>query len=151
MTFLCRDISIDQTIVGFKGRHVLVNYIRIKKHHQWGPKEYNLADSNTGYVYKTLYHTAGMKVSQFGQPFDVCAKLLAGHEGKNHLLVVDNYTSIDLMEQLLSKKIYVTGAIRSNCRNLPSEVKKKASKKDEITAVRKGQMLALSGVDRKQV
>ena len=140
---LGRDISIDETIVGFKGRHVLVNYIRIKKHHQWGPKEYNLADSNTGYVYKTLYHTAGMKVSQFGQPFDVCAKLLTGHEGKNHHLVVDNYyTSIDLMEQLLPKKIYVTGTIRSNRRNLPSEVKKKASKKGEITAVRKGQMLA---------
>jgi hypothetical protein len=26
-----RDVSIDETIVGFKGRHVLVNYIKIKK------------------------------------------------------------------------------------------------------------------------
>ena len=35
---LHRDIYIDKSIVGFKGRHVLVNYIRRKKHHQWGPK-----------------------------------------------------------------------------------------------------------------
>ena len=35
---LHRDISIDKSIVGFKGGHVLVNYIQIKKHHQWGPK-----------------------------------------------------------------------------------------------------------------
>ena len=48
---LSRDISIDETIVGFKGRHVLVNYIKIKKHHQWGPKEYNLADSKTDYIH----------------------------------------------------------------------------------------------------
>ncbi|XP_064597858.1 piggyBac transposable element-derived protein 4-like [Liolophura sinensis] len=47
-------ISIDETIVGFKGRHTLVNYIRIKKHHQWGPKEYSLADSKSGYVYETI-------------------------------------------------------------------------------------------------
>ena len=88
-----------------------------------------------------------MKVSQFGQPFDVRAKLPAGHEGKNHHLVDNYYTSIDLMIQLLLMKIYGTGTIQSNLRNLPSEVKKKASKKGEITAVRKGQMLVLSWVD----
>ena len=48
---LSRDISIDETIVGFKGRHKLVNYIKIKKHHQWGPKEYNLADAKSGYIH----------------------------------------------------------------------------------------------------
>jgi hypothetical protein len=89
--FLHRDISIDETIVGFKGRHVLVNYIKIKKHHQWGPKGYNLADSKTGYVHQTMYHTTGVKKSKFGQPYDVCDKLLANHGGKNHHLVVDNY------------------------------------------------------------
>ena len=29
--------DLDESIVGFKGRHVLVSYIRIKKHHQWRP------------------------------------------------------------------------------------------------------------------
>ena len=76
---LSSGISIDESIVGFKGRHSLVNYIRIKKHHQWGPKEYNLRDAKTGYCHQTIYHTIGLKVSEHGQPFDVCDKLLANN------------------------------------------------------------------------
>jgi hypothetical protein len=61
------------------------------------------------------------------------------------------YTSIDLAEQMLFKEIYITGTIRRNRRNLPPLVQKNSRKKGEITAVRKGQMLALSWVDHKQV
>ena len=70
-------------IVGFKGRHVLVNYIRIKKHHQCGPKEYNLADLS-GYVHQTIYHIKGMGISEYGQPYAVCDTLLKYHVDKNH-------------------------------------------------------------------
>jgi hypothetical protein len=99
-----------------------------------------------------MYHTTGAKKSKFGQAYDVCDKLLANHGGKNHHLVVDNYyTSIDLAQQMLLKEIYITGTIRRNRRNLPPLVQKKSRKKGEITAVRKGQMLALSWVDHKQV
>ncbi|CAB4027539.1 Hypothetical predicted protein [Paramuricea clavata] len=109
---LGQNISIDESIVGFKGRHHLVNYIKIKKHHQWGPKEYNLCDAETGYCHQTVYHTKGLKVSQYGQPFDVCDKLLTGHGNKNHHLVVNNYyTSIALCEEMLKKGIYVTGTV----------------------------------------
>jgi hypothetical protein len=48
-----------------------------------------------------VYHTKGLKVSQYGQPFGVCDKLLTGHGGKNHHLVVDNYyISIALCEEM---------------------------------------------------
>ena len=72
---LHRGISIDESIVEFKCRHVLVNYIQIKKHHQWGPKEYNIADVS-GYMHHTIFHMKGMKLSEFGQLFDVCDTLL---------------------------------------------------------------------------
>lgn len=145
-------ISIDESIVGFKGRHVLVNYIRIKKHHQWGPKEYSLADSSSGYVTQTMYHVSGGNKSKHGQPYDVCNKLLANHGQKNHHLVVDNYyTIIPLCEQMLQKQIYVTGTVRSNRRGLPNEIKAKLKEKDAVKYLRKGQLLAVSWVDRKQV
>ena len=82
----------------------------------------------------------------------MCANLLTNHSGKDHHLIADNYyTSIDLAEEMLLKKIYVTGTVRSNCKNLPTKVKKNSTKKGEIIAVQKGQMLALSWVDHKQV
>ena len=53
-----------------------------------------------------MYHTTGMVKSKFGQPYDVCAKLLANHSGKNHHLVVDNYyTSIDLVMKNLEQEL----------------------------------------------
>ena len=59
-------ISIDETILGFKGHHTLINYIRIKKHHQWGLKEYSLANSKSGYISQTMYHVTGAKKSKYG-------------------------------------------------------------------------------------
>ena len=148
---LHQDISIDESIVGFKGRHILVNYISIKKHHQWGPKEYNIADT-TGYVHYTIYHTAGMKASEFGQPFDVCDKLLEPHGGKYHRLYVDNYyMSVDLCCEMLKRQIYVTGTVRANRRGLSPEINAKRTAKDSLVAQRSGEMLAVSWVDRRQV
>ena len=89
--------------MGFKGRHVLVNYIRIKKHHQWRPKGYNIAD-DSGYMHHTIFHVKGMKLSEFGQLFDVCDTLLKPQHGKNHRLFVDKYyTSIPLCDKMLDK------------------------------------------------
>lgn len=145
-------ISIDESIVGFKGRHVLVNYIRIKKHHQWGPKEYNLCDSKSGYCHQTIYHTKGMKTSDHGQPYDVCEKLMTGHTGKYHHLVVDNYyTSVPLCEKMLEKDTYVTGTIQPNRKFLPADMKKKLKDKGDICSSRKGSLLAVNWHDRKQV
>lgn len=145
-------ISIDESIVGFKGRHQLVKYIRIKKHHQWGPKEYNLCDSTSGYCHQTIYHTKGMSVSEHGQPFAVCDKLMTNHTGKHHHLIVDNYyTSVALCEIMLSKDVYVTGTIQSNRRALPVAMKTKLKAKGEIIANRKGNMLCINWMDRKQV
>ena len=138
---LHRDICIDESIVGFKGRHVLVNYIRIKKHHQWGPKEYNLADSS-GYVHQTIYHIKGMGVLEYGQPYDVCDTLINHHVDKNHRLYVDNYyTSIPLCEKMLEKKIYVTGTVRANRKGLPPLINKKQTVKNALVAVRSEQFV----------
>lgn len=149
---LARDLAIDESIVGFKGRHSLVNYIRIKKHHQWGPKEYNLCDSRFGYCFETLYHTREMPKGDFGKPYEICRKLMEPHADKYHHLVVDSYyNSVALCEQMLLKKTYVTGTIQPNRVRLPSDMKTKLKQKGDAIANRKGNLLALSWVDRKQV
>ena len=45
---LARDITVDESMVGFKGRHHLVQYMPGKKSHRWGPKWHVLAEGDTG-------------------------------------------------------------------------------------------------------
>ncbi|XP_064598470.1 piggyBac transposable element-derived protein 4-like [Liolophura sinensis] len=93
-----------------------------------------------------------MKVSNHGQPFDVCDRLLENHGGKHHHLVVDNYyTSLPLCEHMLDKQIYVTGTVRSNRVGLPDPIKKTLKHKGDMVCQRKGQILAVNWMDRKQV
>ena len=47
---LGREISIDESMIGFKGRLSFIQYIP-KKPTKWGMKAFVLADSNTGYTY----------------------------------------------------------------------------------------------------
>lgn len=103
-------------------------------------------------MYETIYHVANMRVSNHGHPFDVCDKLLEKHGGKYHHLTVDNYyTSIPLCEYMFSKQISVTGTVRSNRLGLPDPIKKTLKQKGELVCQRKGQLLAVNWLDRKQV
>ncbi|VDI00918.1 Hypothetical predicted protein [Mytilus galloprovincialis] len=49
---LSQNIVVDERIVGFKGRHVLKQYISNKKAHRWGAKLFVLAESRTGYTHQ---------------------------------------------------------------------------------------------------
>jgi hypothetical protein len=149
-----RDVAIDETIVGHKGNHALKIYIRIKKHHQWGAKEYNIADSRTNYIYRTMYHVNNREKSTFGQPYDVCEKLFteAGLFNKRHHLIVDNYyTSVPLVERFLARGTYVTGTVQGNRRGLPDEVKQGPHQKDSLVQCSKGGILATYWHDRAKV
>lgn len=54
---LGRDITVDESIVGFKGRNRLVQYMPAKKAHRWGPKFFLLAESDTGYIHQMYLYT----------------------------------------------------------------------------------------------
>ena len=45
-----RELSIDEAMIGFKGRLSFIQYLP-KKPTKWGMKAYVLADSSTGYIY----------------------------------------------------------------------------------------------------
>lgn len=134
---LAKIISIDESVVGFKSRHMLVKYIRIKKHHQWDPKEYNLCDAATGYCYNIKYNARSGNASKDGQPFDVWVELMAG---PHHLVVGNYYTSVRLCEKFLNLGTYVTGTVLANHKFLPVMMKRKL-KQDECKAAHKGNLL----------
>ena len=47
---LGRDLMVDESMVGFKGKTNLVQYMLGKKSHRWGAKLLVLAESDTGYT-----------------------------------------------------------------------------------------------------
>ena len=51
-----REISIDETMIGFKGRLGWIQYMP-KKPTKWGIKAWALADSKTGYVWNFSIYT----------------------------------------------------------------------------------------------
>ena len=147
---LDQDISIDDSIIGFKGRHVSIQYIKIKKHHQWGPKMYVLAEAKTGYSYRLMFHCKQSTKTTKVQPHDVCMQLLkAENRSKNHHLGVDNYyTSVALCEDLYQQGVYVTGTVRQNRVGLPVDIKQKIKQKGHFVCWRKGPLLAVNFHDR---
>ena len=52
------EVSIDETMIGFKGRVSFPQYCP-KKPTKWGLKAYILADSKTGYIVNILPYTGG--------------------------------------------------------------------------------------------
>lgn len=45
-----RDLTVDESMVGHKGRDYIVQYMPAKKAHRWGAKLWVLAESDTGYT-----------------------------------------------------------------------------------------------------
>jgi hypothetical protein len=45
-----RDLTVDESMVGHKGRDYTVQYMPAKKAHLWGAKLWVLAESDTGYT-----------------------------------------------------------------------------------------------------
>ena len=49
-----RDLTVDESMVGHKGRDYTVQYMPAKKAHRWCAKLWVLAESDTGYTLSTL-------------------------------------------------------------------------------------------------
>ena len=45
-----RDLTVDESMVGHKGRDYTVQNMPAKKAHRWGAKLWSLAESDTGYT-----------------------------------------------------------------------------------------------------
>ncbi|KAJ8316544.1 hypothetical protein KUTeg_005901 [Tegillarca granosa] len=115
---LARDLTVDESIVGFKGRHNIVQYLPGKKTHRWGAKLFILAESETGYtshikVYAGKRHTAEAR-HPHGMGYEVVTELVSWLYGKYHHVVTDNFFgSPVLCEDLFNNKTYFTSTVRN--------------------------------------
>ena len=95
------NLSIDKSMVGFKGRLSFLQYMP-KKPQKWGMKAWVLADSSNGYVWNWKLYTGkedDTPVSPFGLAHRVVLELLDDDRlrSKGYRIFTDNfYSSPDL-------------------------------------------------------
>ena len=105
---------------------------------KWGVKVWVCADSWNGYISAFDIYTGkdpAKPLHPKGLGYGVVMHLMENHCGKDYSLYTNNfYTSPYLCEDLLDKKIYLTGTVRTNRKQFPEEltVKNKNAPNDDV-------------------
>ncbi|KAJ8322435.1 hypothetical protein KUTeg_000009 [Tegillarca granosa] len=151
---LGRDVTVDESLVGFKGRNHLVQYMPAKKSHRWGPKFFLLAESDTGYVHQLRLY-AGKSQNQRnpqGVTFDIVVDLLQPHFNKYHHVTLDNFfCSPSLCHHLYQNGMYCTGTVRVFRKGMPPSFRNIQIAKGEMTVRQQGPLMAVAYNDRRLV
>lgn len=127
-----RELSIDESIVLWRGRLSFRQYIPGKRH-KYGIKLYVLAEP-TGMAQKLLVYagSADLDTGGPGHTEKVVLKLLDGKLSVGHAVYMDNfYNSVSLSEKLLHAKTYTTGTLRANRGGNPKNVTSKKLRKGQ--------------------
>lgn len=120
--------SIDEIMVKFKGRSTMKQYMPGKPVKR-GYKIWARSDASNGYLYQFDVYTGKKEDGSIseGLGYRVITNLTNGlHNTGPFLVVFDNFfTSVPLMETLISKNLYAIGTVRTDRKYLPQAMKKK--------------------------
>ena len=124
------NITIDESLLQFKGRNSMKFYIPMKPH-KWGFKIHLLCDSDTHYLYNMLFDPGkiGKEFLQYDENYtlseNIVLKLLSClKDNKERNLFCDGwYSSIGLMKKLSKMGYLVTTVLRNNSKELPAKIK----------------------------
>ena len=126
-----RELSVDEAMVGFKGRSSLKQYMP-QKPTKRGYKVWCICDSHNGYMCKfEVYAGASSSHSNdMGLGPSVVMRLCEPFFNKSHFIFYDNYFStVELAKMLLVNNTYSCGTTRPNRKGFPSDLKNLTLKK----------------------
>lgn len=117
------NATVDEQLLGYRGRCKFIHYIPTKPD-KYGIKIFWLCDAENSYAVNGIVDT-GKEPNQprrmnYGR--DVVMQLATPIYGTGRNVTFDNFfTSLDLAERLLSKRLTSVGTIRKNRKEVPSE------------------------------
>lgn len=124
-----RELSLDESMVKFKGRIFFRQYLPAKPT-KWGIKEFILAEAKTGYALKSVVYTGKTSFQRdagVGLSEQVVLDLLEGFEDKGHKVYMDSfYSSPSLFLKLKDKNIGACGTVNINRKGMPQGLKPSA-------------------------
>lgn len=147
-----RYLSVDESMIAFTGRTTMKQYMPLKPIKR-GFKVWVIACAVSGYMYSFDIYTGkalGGEVN-FGLGEKVVLLLTRALEHLGYCIFFDNFfSSIPLMEKLLTKHIFACGTFRKNRKFYPSKVLKndKDMKKGDLDFVQCGDITVTKWKDR---
>jgi len=86
-----QELSIDEAMIPFNGRHKLVQFMPLKPI-RYGFKAFLLCEATSGYVLNwSLYTNNFKKDDTFGVAYRIMRSLCEGYEGEGHIIFTDRY------------------------------------------------------------
>ena len=149
------NLSIDESMVGFKGRLAFLQYMP-KKTQKWGMKAWVLADAANGYVWNCKLYTGkdDFPASDLGLAHRVVKALLDDDRLriKGYRIFMDNfYSSPDLFRDLQREVFEACGTLRSNRKGIPEEVRSAWLGKGDSHFSRDDTLLYMKWKDKRDV
>ena len=153
---LDQQISVDESIISFKGRVNFKQYLKGKPN-PWGIKAYVLADSKSGYMHNLILYY-GKQTELIDRPdlshtVKVVLTIVEYLKNKGYDLYTDRfYTSPILADTMAAIGFTLTGTVMSNRKGLPKSVKTKTKdRKGTIKSYQNGKQMVLSWTDKRRV
>jgi hypothetical protein len=111
-------LALDESMVAFKGRSPIKQYIPSKPH-KWGYKIYCLS-SDDYLLHFEIFEGPEEHPSKFGSTYDTVLRMVKGYENKQHVLFTDNwFTAPVVLNALKEMGIRCCGSVRSNRKGMP--------------------------------
>jgi hypothetical protein len=144
-------LTVDEAMVGFKGRSEMKQYIR-NKPTKWGYKVWCLASSNYLLAFE-VYEGKGSSTNT-SNPHSAVLTLTHNYQYHNHILYIDRgFTSPTLLVELQHRGIRGCGTVRKDRRELPVDYQSAGGQLDkhDWKCWQKGELGALVWKDRRLV
>ena len=151
-----QKISIDESLLGWKGNLSWVQYIPAK-HKRFGMKFFELCESSTGYIWNFFIY-AGSDTTYMEKYMDspvtsrIVFSLMDPLLGKGYCLYTDNfYMSPALADKLVDNETDTVGTVRVTRKDIPAKIKGTKLRKGEIVAAYQKKSALLKWKDKKDV
>ncbi|XP_067023688.1 piggyBac transposable element-derived protein 4-like [Acropora muricata] len=119
------DLSLDESMVKFKGRLTFRQYLPAKPT-RWGIKQFVLTEAKIGYCLKSVAYsgkTSFARVAGVSFSEQVVLSLLEGYENKGHIVHLDNFYSAPILfKKLEEMNIGACGTVKANRKQMPKEL-----------------------------
>ena len=149
-----QQISVDESMISYKGRLSFVQYLP-KKPHKWGLKAWVLADSTNGYCWGwKLYTGKEGDRTEHGLAHRVVMDLVSDQrlDQKGYIVFTDNfYSSPALFKELCAHGFGACGTARKNRRGIPKSVSEYRLLKGEVRSSYDDSVLSLVWQDKRDV